>query len=81
MGIIVFCRDEKGQDLSSGRGAESLLFLDRPDFFDYPDSDKTRDLRKISLPSNLAGPVRISEKVHRKSQKVMLQIFIKKAKL
>ncbi|XP_006070658.4 fertilization-influencing membrane protein [Bubalus bubalis] len=27
---------------ASGRGAESLLFLDRPDFFDYPDSDQAR---------------------------------------
>ncbi|XP_059737566.1 fertilization-influencing membrane protein isoform X1 [Bos taurus] len=25
-----------------GRGAESPLFLDRPDFFDYPDSDQAR---------------------------------------
>uniref|UniRef100_G1M9G0 Chromosome 16 open reading frame 92 n=1 Tax=Ailuropoda melanoleuca TaxID=9646 RepID=G1M9G0_AILME len=25
-----------------GRGAESLLFIDRPDFFDYPDSDQAR---------------------------------------
>ncbi|XP_027468047.1 uncharacterized protein C16orf92 homolog isoform X2 [Zalophus californianus] len=24
------------------RGAESLLFIDRPDFFDYPDSDQAR---------------------------------------
>ncbi|XP_059753404.1 fertilization-influencing membrane protein [Balaenoptera ricei] len=24
------------------RGAESPLFLDRPDFFDYPDSDQAR---------------------------------------
>ncbi|XP_042778636.1 fertilization-influencing membrane protein isoform X1 [Prionailurus viverrinus] len=24
------------------RGAESVLFLDRPDFFDYPDSDQAR---------------------------------------
>lgn len=24
------------------RGAESLYFIDRPDFFDYPDSDQAR---------------------------------------
>ena len=27
---------------ASGRGAESPLFLDRPDFFDYPDSDQAK---------------------------------------
>ncbi|XP_022275594.1 fertilization-influencing membrane protein isoform X4 [Canis lupus familiaris] len=26
------------------RGAESLLFIERPDFFDYPDSDQARIL-------------------------------------
>ncbi|XP_032698551.1 uncharacterized protein C16orf92 homolog isoform X2 [Lontra canadensis] len=26
------------------RGAESLYFIDRPDFFDYPDSDQARIL-------------------------------------
>lgn len=26
------------------RGAEARLFLDRPDFFDYPDSDRARQL-------------------------------------
>lgn len=24
------------------RGAESVVFIDRPDFFDYPDSDQAR---------------------------------------
>ncbi|KAM9725139.1 fertilization-influencing membrane protein [Dama dama] len=27
---------------ASGQGAESPLFLDRPDFFDYPDSDQVK---------------------------------------